>query len=246
MERTIGLILLFLMINYCVWAQNDHRINIYEAFISGNMENWKKVIDSMEQQDDKSNELILELVNFQIGYIGWCIGQEKKDEAKNYIKLATNHLNNLEKDKYKISYVKSYEGAIDGLRIGLNVMLAPFIGPGILDKAKLAVLLNPKNPNAYILIANSKYYMWAFMGGSKEKALKYYHKAESIMESENLVLNNWNYLSLLTMIAHAYVETQDYIKADEYYKKILTVEPNYNWVKNELYPELLKKINNEE
>lgn len=246
MERTISLVLLFMLIFCNIHGQDSHKKIIYEAFISGKMKNWKKEIDTMEQKSKKSNDFILELVNFQIGYVGWCIGQEKKEEAKEYIKLATNHLNALKKSKYKISYVKSYEGAIDGLRIGLNIMLAPFIGPRILDKAKAAVLLNPQNPHGYILIANSKYYMWAMMGGSKEKALKYYHKAESMMESENLVQDNWNYLSLLTMIAHAYVETQDYIKADEYYQKILKVEPNYNWVKDELYPDFIKNIHNEE
>lgn len=242
MERTVGLILFFTFLFSSAPAQQTHKEVIYESFISGNMSKWKKEMDKMQQSTSKTNKFRLELINYQIGYIGWCIGMEKEDEAEKYIKSAGKHLDFLKKKKYKLSYVNSYRGAIDGFRIGLNVFLAPFIGPGILDKAQKAIELDKNNPDAYILTANSKYYMWAVMGGSKETALKYYHKAEKIIEDENLEEQNWNYLSLLTMIAHAYEEIEDYDKALNYYKKILKTEPDYTWVKDELLPKLEKKI----
>ena len=39
---------------------------------------------------------------------------------------------------------------------------------------------------------------------------------------------------------------EKYQKAELYYKKILKIEPDFNWVKNELLPELEEKINNNE
>jgi len=228
-----------------MFAQSQYEENIYKSYISGDMKVWKSNMDQMIQVKKKSDEFKMSLINTQIGYIGWCIGENKLDEASIYLDSAKSYLNELQEDNYKPSYIQSHLGMTDGLSIGLNYFLAPFIGPGIIDKAKLAIKLNSKNPNGYILYANSKYYMWAMLGGSKTEALKYYHKAEKIMEQNGLNVESWNYLSLLTMIAHAYEEIEDLQKANEYYKKILKIEPNFSWVKNELYPEFLKKCNNE-
>ena len=62
------------------------------------------------------------------------------------------------------------------------------------------------------------------------------------MESnENFAQQNWNYLSLLTSIAKAYEVTGRKAMAKLYYEKILKIEPNFMWVKNELYPKILNK-----
>ena len=60
------------------------------------------------------------------------------------------------------------------------------------------------------------------------------------MES-GAVKTDWNYLSLLPQIAKAYEELKDYKNAENYYRKILSVAPDFAWVKNELYPQFLKK-----
>ena len=82
--------------------------------------------------------------------------------------------------------------------------------------------------------------MPAVFGGSKKKALGYYLKAEKLMTSGN-VENDWNYLSTLTLIAGAYEELGNYEKAETYYLKILSISPQFTWVKNNLYPKFLSK-----
>ncbi len=83
-------------------------------------------------------------------------------------------------------------------------------------------------------------------GGSKSEAIAHFKQAQSIMEKDPQYLKqNWNYLSLLAMMAEAYTEIKEYDKAEEYYKQILTIEPNFLWVKNELYPNFIKKRDNE-
>jgi hypothetical protein len=55
---------------------------------------------------------------------------------------------------------------------------------------------------------------------------------------------DWNYLNLLTVIAQTYSYLKDYKLSKQYLEKILIIEPRFTWVKNELYPELIKKMNN--
>jgi tetratricopeptide (TPR) repeat protein len=234
-----------MLIGACFNLKASYKSDIYKAFITNNMALWRDVIDNMQLQKDQSNSLKLELINYQYGYIAWCIGNNKSDEAEEYLTLAEEMLGELEEAGYNPSLIYSYHSAFYGYRIGLNLFLAPFIGQKSVDYAKLAIQSDDQNPYGYIQYGNSQYYMPAVFGGSKAVALDFFLRAEKLMEQNNMqIQENWNYLNLLTIIAQAYVEVNNYSAADTYYQKILRIEPNFLWVKNELYPQLLKKKNN--
>ncbi len=243
MERQKHSIMLLIMLFSFSLVKASHKTDVYKAYISNDMNLWKRVIDEMNQQKTKSNDFRLELINYQYGYIGWCIGNKKNDVAEQYIQLGESNIAVLEKSGYKPSWINSYKSAFYGYKIGLNKLKAPFIGPKSVECAELSMKQDAENPYGFIQFANSQYYMPAVFGGSKSEALKYYMKAEKIMEkNQNQIKEDWNYLSLLSMIAIAYTELNDYKNAKEYYNKILNIEPNFLWVKNELYPKLLKKM----
>ncbi len=235
-------VFLFMFFSFSITGAS-YKSDVYRAYTGNDMTLWKKVIDEMNLQKVKSDKFRLELLNYQYGYIAWCIGSKKSDLAEPYIKLGETNILVLEKSGYKPSWVNAYKSAFYGYKIGLNIFKAPFIGPKSVDCAKLAMKQDDKNPYGYIQYANSQYYMPAAFGGSKSEALKYYLKAEKLMENnKDQIKEDWNYLSLLSMVAQAYTELNDYRSAKVYYLKILSIEPNFLWVKNELYPELLKKI----
>jgi tetratricopeptide (TPR) repeat protein len=80
-------------------------------------------------------------------------------------------------------------------------------------------------------------------GGSKKEALDYYLKAQKIMEKDATdIVENWNYLNLLISIAQSYYYLDDYLTSIKYLKKIMKIEPGFNYVKNELYPQVLNKM----
>jgi len=243
MERSKYFIIVILMILSMSSIQASYKSDIYEAYISNNMTKWKKVIDEMNLEKTKSNEFMMELLNYQYGYIAWCIGNKKEKMAKEYLALGEKNIEILEKNGYELSLVNSYKSAFYGYKIGLNKMQAPFIGPKSVECSKLAMKQDEKNHYGYIQYGNSQYYMPAVFGGSKKVAVEYYEKAKNLMEiNPSQIKQDWNYLSLLTIIAQAYTELKFYKTAQSYYDKILKIEPNFLWVKNELYPELLKKI----
>lgn len=245
MERKIRTLILFLMITATAGAEAQNKAEIYSAYISGDMEQWKNVIDRMEEVKSRDNSFLLELVNYQYGYIAWAIGVKQNSEARRYLKLAEANLAVLEGNRYKLSMVNAYKAAFYGYRIGLNVLQAPFIGPKSVESANLAMKLDPSNPYGYIQYGNSQYYMPAMFGGSKVEAIKHYLKAEELMASdEEFAENNWNYLNLLTVLAQAFSETGDPASAKEYYDKILKKEPGFIWVKDQLYKDLMKNMQN--
>ncbi len=242
MERQKYLIMFTLLLCVSIIINASNKTKIYQAYISNDMGLWKRTIDEMNQQKLKTSEFRLELLNYQYGYIAWCIGNKKKDIAETYIELGEKNIQLLEKTNAHTSIINSYKSAFYGYRIGLNKLKAPFIGPKSVECAKLAMTQDAKNPYGYIQYANSQYYMPPVFGGSKGIALEYYIKAKHLMEkNQQNIIDDWNYLSLLSMIAKAYTELKDFNQSKLYYEKILKIEPNFLWVKNELYPDLLKK-----
>ncbi len=207
------------------------------------MANWKRIIDRMEGLKNKGPDLMIELVNYQYGYIAWCIGNKKIDEAKYYLELAEKNISILSKDINNLSMVNSYKAAFYGYRIGLNNLLAPFLGIKSIDCAKLAIKIDQENPLGYVQYANIQFYMPSVFGGSKEEALTYYLKAMELMEKNvSDIKENWNYLSLLTVIAQSYSYLNDFKSSIFYLEKILKLEPEFSYVKNELYPKVLNKM----
>jgi len=241
MERAKYLLIpLFLL--YFV-SLGDNKNKVYNAYVRNRMDEWKKIIDSLDKVSNKSNQLILELVNYQYGFIAWCLSNDKKKMAEKYLKKAINYINKLESEKFKLSEVYSYKSAFIGFEIAINPWKAPFIGSNSIEFAKYAISLDSLNYLAFIQLGNAEYYRPKILGGSREKALKYYIKALQIME-KNLgeIKNDWNYINLLTTIGKIYLELSDYENSRLYFEKVLKIEPNFLWVKNELYPELLNKM----
>lgn len=247
MERKKRFTIMIMLLALGYFSLNaQHKKAIYKAYITSNMSEWKSVIDKMQTENKKSDEFLLELINYQYGYIGWAITFDEKNQAKTYLKLAEDNLIELEKRAVYPSYVNAYKSAFHGFSIGLNKLKAPFVGPKSISAAKQSMEENPANPYGFIQYANAQFYMPPVFGGSKAEALKYYKQAQTIMEEDRITLkNDWNYLSLLTNMAEAYEEINEYENAEQYYKHILEIEPNLLWVKDNLYPNFIKKRDNE-
>ena len=245
MERAKHLLIVILLCAGFTSLKANYKSDIYVAYMRNNMKNWKTIIDQMDAVKIKSNEFRLELVNYQYGYIAWCIGNKKKDEAEKYLNLAEKNIELLAGQKYNLSMVNAYKAAFYGFKIGLNSFLAPFVGGKSMDCAKLAMKLDDNNPLGHVQYANIEYYMPSIFGGSKTAALAAYLKAKGLMEKNAVsIKDDWNYISLLTIIAKAYWDLKDLQTAKTYFEKIIQLAGGYEyeWVKKEMYPQLMKEM----
>jgi len=237
----IGLLLLHLI---GLFAQNNERI--YQAYITSNMGLWKKTIDSLEHTSHLVNAKKLDLLNYQYGYIGWCIDQNRNKEANEHISKARDIIKQLENDQYKLSMLQAYNSALIGFEIGISPYKAPFIGAKSQHYAEKSIAIDSSSALGYEQLGHIYYYKPKLFGGSKIEAVKYYEKALVLMETQALNLKaNWNYLNLLATIVKAYIELEQYEMAMTYSLKALQVEPEFDWIKNTLHPQLLKKISDE-
>ena len=233
--------ILFTLFAFSLRASNKE--DIYNCYVNNRMSDWKSLIDKLSIPAEKNNEMLLELVNYQYGYIGWCLENDHNDEALVYLKLAEGNVKLLEAKKFELSLINAYKSALYGYHIALSKFSAPFIGPKSSDCAKQAMLLDPNQPFGYIQMGNVRFHMPPLMGGSKSDAIGYYLKAKVMMEKNGSEIHgDWNYLSLLTTIAKAYEAINDNAKAKLMYEEILKFEPNFTRARDELYPQLLEKF----
>lgn len=238
MERKIYIIFLLLIITIGnLYSQNNK--SIYKAYVSNQMDLWKTAMDSIESGGELTDARYLELLNYYYGYTAWCIDQKNYKDAEKYIEKSEDIIEKLEKRNYEMSSLYSYKSALIGYEIALSQYKAPFIGKKSIRYANESVKTDSSNPMGYIQLGNIEYYTPGLFGGSKEEALAYYMRALDLMEKDAIWLrNNWNYLNLLVNIINTYTELEEYDKAKEYCIKALQIEPEFDWVKNNLYPNL--------
>ena len=242
MERSKHKLILIILLLLTLQIKASYRSEVYSAYINNNMELWRNAIEKMNAIPEKDNELLLELVNYQYGYIGYCLGFDKKDEARELLQAAQKNLEILEDRKYSLSVVNSYKSAFYGFRIALSPITAAVYGMRSLDCARDAVKLDPENYLGYVQLGNSEFFMPSTLGGSKKEALGYFLKAKELIEKNPESLSDdWNYLSLLIVIGQTYTYLKDYDSAKKVYEYLLELEPGFLYVKDDLYPKLLKK-----
>lgn len=224
-------------------AVASYQEQIFTAYLQGDMNLWKTVIDRMEGVQTKNARFTHNLLNYQYGYIAYNIGVKEYAEARTYLTRAYAHIARLQEMNYNESVIQSYIAAFYGFEIGLQRLKAPIYGPRSIAAANRAMEHDAHNPMGFIQYGHAQYYMPSVFGGSKTEALRYYHTAEKLFERTiTAAQRDWNYISLLVTIAQAYEDVGNIAKAVHYYDKILTIVPDFMWVKYELYPAIKEKI----
>ena len=239
MERKKYISLLISLFITLSCLANSNQEKVYLAYVNNTMSEWKKIIDTMEKTSLANNQTRLELLNYQYGYIAWCLGQKKHDEATIYLRRAEKHIDALDNKKYKPADLHAYKAAFYGYKIAITPFKASYLGPKSIWHVKKALEIEPENMFALLQYGNIYYYMPVTFGGSKETASQYYLKVEKWYEKHpQQRIANWNYINVLVTLTNTYIALGKKDKATEYYNKIVTAEPTSSWIKQEIYPQL--------
>lgn len=248
--RSVTLLLTFLLITLPLLLEaqsinsqsTTHRKAIYDAYIAGQMDQWVPVMQEIENMPSLTTDKKLELINYYYGYAGYLIDQKENKTAGNYVKKGEKLIDEILKENPKNASALAYKGSFISFKMFMNRIKAVALGPESMRYINRAYKTDPQNIQAIVDKGNLLYYAPVMFGGDKEEGLTFFEKAITQMEAtQGATVNNWFYLNLLTLLARHYEERKEYVKAGETYRKILRVEPNFTWVKNELYPEFQKK-----
>jgi len=223
-------------------AESAYKPIIYTAYINGDMNKWASVIYTIEKHNPKLVEDKLELISYYYGYTAFLIGNKKPELALKYINAGEKHINEVLKLSPNSATAYAFKGSFIGFRIGLSKFKAISLGPESNRYISKACELDPRNIQGIVDKANALYHTPKLFGGDKAEALLLFQNGIKLMEYSKTTDQNWFYLNVMTLAAQAHVSLGEFAKAKSLYEKIIRFEPNFKWVKNNLYPDLLKKM----
>jgi tetratricopeptide (TPR) repeat protein len=155
----------------------------------------------------------------------------------------------------KLSELKEFESegrtllaAIYMMKIASNPMSAVTLTSKIHSLLDKAQNINPDNPRTYIIRGIMNFQTPADFGGSFEDAAKNFAKAIQLFEKEveiDSIKPHWGYLESLAWMGITQEKLKNLEAAKFSYQKVLSLQPDYAWIKYSLLPKLLKKIDQE-
>lgn len=160
----------------------------------------------------------------------------KKYSKEEYIDSAITYLEKSIKLKKDFSDAYALLGSLYGMK-------AKGFFKGMLygsksDRAfKKAKEIDSLNPRTLYLEGISFLYKPKGFGGSVQRAIHNFKKAIKIFEEgkgERGIIN-WGYLECMMFLGIAYEKVDSLKKAEEVYRKVLEIDPDYGWAKYRLY-----------
>ncbi|PKP11646.1 MAG: hypothetical protein CVU09_02100 [Bacteroidetes bacterium HGW-Bacteroidetes-4] len=233
--KTIAFFLLSLIIIFQKTGFSSETEKFYQLFIKGDMKTWASTLDELtiQYEQSKNSALLEELVLATYGLVGYYLGKEQKELAAKSLQSGTHYLNILAGNKPNNQTYQALKGAFIGFELGLNPWKAPFIGPESQTTINNAIKKAPNNPQTNFEYANLLFWSPKWVGGDKQKALIYYRKTIVLLEQEQKT-HQWYYLWAYTAYANALKTLGRSDDAQKVYQQIVAIEPEYQWVKEEL------------
>jgi len=217
---------------------------LYSSYINNKLNEWEKIIADMQKEYNKTNNdrQLYNIIEAYYGFIGYLMTTDQHEKMDKFIETGDKYIDFLMKKYPKWAEIYAMKGAWYGFRMINAVYKAVYLGPKSMENINKALELDGNCPNAHIEKANVEFHMPPVFGGSKLIALKHYQTAVIYYEKNNKTKNNWLYLNALISMAKCYEVLNNYKEAVNVYKKILTVEPGFFYIKNSLLPSAIKKI----
>ena len=220
----------------------DIKKKLYNAYIIGNNSLWYELMSELEESYKKTNNIFIlhELAKSQYGYIGMLIDRGEFEQAKPVLPKAEKNINKLLEYNENWTDVHGLKAGIYGFKIILypnQVILNGPKGKSYLNKASSQKELTP---SVIVEMANYKYHTPSILGGNIDDAIEYYQYAIKLFELTGQDKKNWQYINTLVWLAISYDKNRETTQAKRTLDKLLTLEPNFDWVKNNLYPKILQ------
>ena len=227
-----------------VQAIADFRCQLYSYYVSSDMQGWLQTLSVMEQQlaRTKNDSLALEVIRTQYGFVAWALGNDQKSSAAPILDKALSSLNRYIEQHPKDAEALALKSSLLGFKIALNPLKAAFIGPKTVEIIDAAMAMAPKNPWVMLEKANAEQYTPKLFGGDPTYALSLYRSCLDILAKQRPQQCSWSYLNLYINLAFCYTKLKQYNNAMATYNKLLAIAPNFKWVKEELIPNLKRKM----
>jgi tetratricopeptide (TPR) repeat protein len=244
MKKITIIIALLISPIFALFSNNlaNSKEKLYVAYISGNNELWISVMNDLSEFYKASDNIfeLFELAKSQYGYMGVLIDRSEFDLARKILPETEKNIQELLKYNPNWADAHGLKAGIYGFKIILFPTQVIFNGPKGKNYLEKASSYNEISASILVEMANYKYHTPALLGGDINEAIKYYEYAIRLFELTDQKKHNWQYINTMVWLAISYDKKGENVKAAKLLSKILKLEPDFNWVKNDLYPKIIR------
>ena len=185
--RSILMIIVVLFSSAC-FAQDSEQ-QLYDAYRATDMDVWARYIDSVDWETATVDERSM-LINYEYGYTAHVVSIKQEDAAERLNQLEQHleaHRNMMDSGVYY-----AYQTGISCFKLSLEKRHITKQIKNIYGYIERAMQISPNDPFVLTMQGNVEFFNPFF--GNKQKALKYYQKADSIYSIEPRLHNypRWN------------------------------------------------------
>lgn len=244
MKRYKIRVFLWMMLLSSTWVSAAADSVFYTCFVVGDMERWAMEMKKLAAKDgiDQNFSALKQLAFARYGYVGYLFEEDRSNEAGELLEALEKNLEKLEEMQAENPEILALHGAYFGMKIELQKWKAPSYGMKSMSYINEAFEID--SLNGYVLSekANMTYHMPSVFGGGIKNAIPILENAVAKMEAEpEQYKQNWLYLLSKSTLGSWYVEVENYDKAINLFQQLLSIEPGFTWVRDELLPEAKRK-----
>lgn len=211
---------------------------MYRAYITQNMALWDDYLHHFDWKT-LNNASRAEYIGYEYGYVAAAI-DEKQPDAKQHIDAFLAHIEAME-GVLPPSTLLTYRSSHAAYRAKAYPFEFASMGVKAMNMAKEAVQKDSLDVLALNLLGCVDFYAPALFGGSKERALQSFRTARRVYEERGDTVCNWNYTASLMQMAMCLDKTGHTDEAVALCRKMLAVDPDFRFIRDEYLPSLLKK-----
>lgn len=229
-------IIVVLFSSLCLAQSSEQQL--YEAYLNADMDVWARHINSTNWDSTTIAERTV-LLNYEYGYAAHAIGAKLEDAAYRLERFA----NHLEEHRAHLDsgVYYTYKTSECTFRLSLERRQITKQIKGIYEYINRAMEISPDDPFVLTMQGNVEFFNPFF--GSKQKALMYYQKADSIYHTHADQYNypRWNIRAMQMPL----LQSMGYVRSKEEVlqkcNEILTQEPKFSYITGTFLPAYLKE-----
>ncbi len=234
--RKVFISILLLLTSLC--HAQDLEQQLYEAYLNADMDVWARYIDSVSWDNATIDERFV-ILNYEYGYAAHAIGAKQEDAAYRLEQFANHleaHRTHLDSGLYYC-----YKTGVCSFRLSFEKRHITKQIKGVYEYIGRAMEISPNDPFVLTMQGNVEFFNPLF--GSKQKALKYYQKADSIyhIEPSQYDYPRWNIramqMPLLQSMGYVLSKEEVLQKCNE----LLAEEPMFSYITGTYLPAYLKE-----
>jgi len=207
------LIVLFLTcLNSAVYSQTafgDFQCELYQTYIDDQMDKWPGLIGQLEALDDSSAQAQKEILLARYGLIGFYLGNERKQEARDELSLAFDQLERVKARFPDDAAFYSMDACLHAYQIALSMVQAPIYYARHQAAIRKAEELNKSEPLLSFAKANMLFYKPRLLGGNKEEAILLYQETLELAGKQRYSECSWFKMMVELFLLKAYYETDN-------------------------------------